>query len=154
MHPFGLSYYNMLVGGLPGARALGLELTYWSDAIDNVLLDRLAREAQPGASAAMVPTLYPGQGAVTTGFNRVLARREIILQDEAAANRSEWVVVSHRTAYWRPDLVDRLHRGGGRRVAVRSRFGVELSALWHFPHDLDQPPDDHPRESAQPRSHP
>ena len=28
MHPFGLSYYNMLVGGLPGARALGLEVTY------------------------------------------------------------------------------------------------------------------------------
>ena len=48
-HPFGLSYYNLLVGGLPGAERLGLEVTYWSDAIDNVLLDRLAREARPGA---------------------------------------------------------------------------------------------------------
>jgi 4-amino-4-deoxy-L-arabinose transferase-like glycosyltransferase len=133
MYPFGLSYYNMLVGGLPGAATLGLERTYWSDAIDHVLLDRLVREAPPGASAAMVPTLYPGQGAVTTGFDRALARREIILQDDEEANRSEWVVVSHRTAYWRPDLVERLRRGGGRQVAVRSRFGVELSALWHFP---------------------
>ena len=67
MYPFGLSYYNMLVGGLPGAVALGLERTYWSDAIDNVLLDRLSQDAGPGASAALVPTLYPGQGAVTTG---------------------------------------------------------------------------------------
>ena len=79
---------------------------------------------------------------MTTGFDRVLARREIILQDDEAADRAEWVVVSHRTAYWRPDLVDRLRRGGGRRVAVRSRLGVELSALWHFPpqdHKFDQP---------------
>jgi 4-amino-4-deoxy-L-arabinose transferase-like glycosyltransferase len=28
LHPFGLSYYNLLVGGLPGALRLGLELTY------------------------------------------------------------------------------------------------------------------------------
>ena len=44
-YPFGLSYYNLLVGGLPGAERLGLELTYWSDAVDDVLLDRLARDA-------------------------------------------------------------------------------------------------------------
>ena len=75
MHPFGLSYYNALVGGLPGAERLGLELTYWSDAIDNVLLDRLARDGAAGDSAAMAPTLYPGQGKLTTGFNRTLARR-------------------------------------------------------------------------------
>jgi hypothetical protein len=65
-HPFGLSYYNALVGGLPGAERLGLELTYWGDAVDGVLLDRLARAAPPDASAALAPTLYPGQGALTT----------------------------------------------------------------------------------------
>ena len=74
LHPFGLSYYNGLVGGLPGAERLGLELTYWNDAVDQVLLDQLARDAKPGASAALVPTLYPGQGILTT--NRALARRE------------------------------------------------------------------------------
>ena len=45
LHPFGLSYYNGLVGGLPGAERLGLELTYWNDPVDQVLLDQLAREA-------------------------------------------------------------------------------------------------------------
>ena len=63
LHPFGLSYYNGLVGGLPGAEWLGLELTYWNDPVDQVLLDRLAREAQPGASAALVPTLYRDRGS-------------------------------------------------------------------------------------------
>ena len=64
MHPFGLSYYNALVGGLPGAERLGLELTYWGDAVDRVLLDRLVREVPPDETAALVPTLYPGQGIV------------------------------------------------------------------------------------------
>src|SRR5262249_45396494 len=54
--PFGLSYFNLLVGGLPGAERLGLEVTYWSDAIDDVLLNRLAGTAAPDATAAMVPT--------------------------------------------------------------------------------------------------
>ena len=40
-------------------------MTYWSDSIDRVLLERLAREARPGSSAAMAPTLYPGQGVLT-----------------------------------------------------------------------------------------
>src|SRR5262249_12774626 len=78
-------------------------------------------------------TLYPGQGAETTGFHRGLARRGVILQDDPAAMRAEWVVVSHRSAYLRTDLVNRLQRGGGRQVATRSRWGVELSSLWQFP---------------------
>jgi hypothetical protein len=154
MDPFGLSYYNALVGGLHGAARLGLERTYYSDAVDQVLLDRLASEARPGASAAMVPTLYPGQGVLTTGYNRTLARREIILQDDVAATRAEWVVLSHRTAYWRPDLVNRLARGGGHRVASRSRLGIELSALWHFPSTQAEGPGSQDHQSMPDAIHP
>lgn len=32
IHPFELSYFNMFIGGLPGAKKLGLEPTYWNDA--------------------------------------------------------------------------------------------------------------------------
>jgi hypothetical protein len=132
-YPFGLSYYNALVSGLLGAERLGLEVTYWSDAVDGVLLDRLARAARPDATAALVPTLYPGQGALTTGFNRSLARRGIVLEDEVSAARAEWVVVSHRTAYWPAAWRERLRKGDGRLVADRTRQGVRLSSLWHFP---------------------
>ena len=100
-HPFGLSYYNVLVGGLPGAERLGLELTYWGDAVDGVLLDRLAREASPDAPAALVPTLYPGQGTLTT--SRAMIRVPVILKDEDAATDADWLVVSRRTAYWKPE---------------------------------------------------
>jgi 4-amino-4-deoxy-L-arabinose transferase-like glycosyltransferase len=127
-HPFGLSYYNLLVGGLPGAERLGLELTYWGDAVDRVLLDRLAREAKPDASAALAPTLYPGQGTMTT--TRALVRRGIILQDESAVARADWVVVYRRTAYWSPQLRDRLARQPP--IATRSRQGVWLAGIWGF----------------------
>jgi hypothetical protein len=131
LHPFGLSYYNGVVGGLRGAERLGLELTYWNDPVDQTLLDRLAILAQPGATAALVPSLYPGQGILTT--NRALARRKIVLKDTEEAGRAEWIVLSRRTAYWRPEFRDRLVHGQGKLVATRSRQGVWLSALWHFP---------------------
>lgn len=129
-HPFGLSYYNVLVGGLPGAKALGLELTFWGDAVDHVLLDRLASEAAAGDPAALAPTLYPGQGLMTV--TRPLARRNVLLRDEDSVRTARWIVVSRRSAYWKPDLRARLASGTGRLVAVRARQGVWLSALWEF----------------------
>ena len=131
MHPFGLSYYNLLTGGLAGAEKLGLELTFWSDAVDRVLLDRLAAETRPGARAALAPTLYPGQGILTTTAS--LVRREVILGDDDTAKSAEWLLLSRRRAYWKADLITRLRAPGGRCVLTRSREGVWLSALWHFP---------------------
>src|SRR5262249_5472307 len=66
LHPFGLSYYNALVGGLPGAERLGLELTYWGDTIDPRLLDDVAQHAQPGQVVALAPTLHHIQGTAST----------------------------------------------------------------------------------------
>jgi 4-amino-4-deoxy-L-arabinose transferase-like glycosyltransferase len=134
IHPFGLSYYNRLVGGLPGAEARGLELTYWGDAVDGPLLDRLAAEARPDDPAALVPTLYPGQGAAST--TRPMARRPVILGDQEALPGSRWLVVSRRTAYWPHGLAERLTHA--RLVADRRRHGVWLSALYR----LDRPADD------------
>ena len=131
LHPFGLSYYNLMVGGLPGAERLGLELTYWNDAVDRVLLDGLADHVSPGETAALAPSLYPGQGPLST--TRALLQKDVILQDEQAASRSEWLVLSRRRAYWRPELLARLSHGEGQRVMTRHRQGVWLSALWHFP---------------------
>ncbi len=105
-------------------------MTYWNDPVDQVLLDSLARQAAEGATAALVPTLYPGQGILTT--NRALARRNIILRDEQDAMTAEWLVVSRRAAYWRPEIEARLNGRDGQRVSIRARNGVWLSAIWHF----------------------
>ncbi len=42
-HPLQLSYYNRLVGGLPGAKELGLETTYWMDAYTPEFLTEMNR---------------------------------------------------------------------------------------------------------------
>ena len=125
MHPFGLSYYNALVGGLPGAARLGLELTYWGDPVDGVLLDRLAADARPGETAALVPTLAPDQGKIAT--TRRLARIPLVIGDSAAARDADWVVVARRTTYWPDGIRDRLARD--RWVMTRSRQGVWLALL-------------------------
>jgi 4-amino-4-deoxy-L-arabinose transferase-like glycosyltransferase len=125
LHPFGLSYYNALVGGLPGADWLGLELTYWGDSVDRVLLDRLVRELPPDAPVALAPTLYPGQGAITT--TPAMFHAGLVLQDEEAAPRVPWIVVFRRSAYWKPDLRARLDRNPPR--FTRSRQGVWLSGI-------------------------
>ncbi|MEO6808968.1 MAG: glycosyltransferase family 39 protein [Isosphaeraceae bacterium] len=125
-HPFGLSYFNILIGGLPGAERLGLELTYWGDAIDPVLLDNLARRTQPGEVVALVPTLHHLQGVAAT--TPALLDLGITLQDESEAPRADWVLVYRRTAYWRPEIAA-LTRAPA--VASRRRQGVWLSGLWH-----------------------
>ncbi len=132
LHPFGLSYYNGLVGGLPGAERLGLELTYWNDPVDQVLLDRLATKQMPGASAALVPTLYPGQGILTT--NRALARRDIILSDEQEAHPGR--VACRFPPYGVLASRDQGAAASAERVnwwPMRRRQGVWLAAFWHFP---------------------
>ncbi len=128
-HPFGLSYYNALVGGLPGAERLGLELTYWNDAVDPVLLAELAGRAAQGDSAALAPTLAPDQGKVST--TRALLARGIVLADQERAGEADWLVLSRREAYWSPELEARLAEGTS--VVVRSRQGVWLSALIRKP---------------------
>lgn len=57
LHPFYLSDYGGLVGALPGASRLGLETTYWCDALDAKTRDYLNRHAPENARIAIQP--YP-----------------------------------------------------------------------------------------------
>ncbi len=87
-HPFGLSYYNALAGGLVGAERLGLELTYWGDAVDRILLGRLERLAAPGDTAARWRRpCIPVRVSFTT--TRGLLRRRIVLKDDDAVGRTD-----------------------------------------------------------------
>ena len=49
IHPFELSYYNMLIGGPRGAWHRGFELTYWCDAFNGRTLDELNQCLPAGA---------------------------------------------------------------------------------------------------------
>lgn len=48
-HPYLLSYFNPLVGGLKGAQEKGFEWTYWGEALNTQVLERL-NQLPPGSS--------------------------------------------------------------------------------------------------------
>lgn len=52
-HPFHLSYYNELAGGPWGARAMGLEITYWGEGFDDRALDFIEHELPYGGRVAL-----------------------------------------------------------------------------------------------------
>lgn len=54
-HPHELSYYNGLIGGIGGAEELGMEITYYFDAIDAGTLAALDRHVEAGQTLGMSP---------------------------------------------------------------------------------------------------
>lgn len=54
-YPHTLSYYSLLAGGLPGATELGMEPTYWWDALDDEALAWLHKHTEPEEKIAFAP---------------------------------------------------------------------------------------------------
>src|SRR5207302_8283335 len=59
--PCWLSYYNLAVGGLPGAAKLGLEISYWGDGVTRTLLAETAKRVPAGETISVLPVLYDAQ---------------------------------------------------------------------------------------------
>lgn len=92
--PQWLSYYNLAIGGLPGATAAGMEPTYYWDALDRRVIDWLDRRTAPGEKV---------QFAAGSVENLELMRRWGELPFEFrqhAAGRWRWYVVQHRPSAW------------------------------------------------------
>ncbi len=54
-HPFELSYYNRLIGGLSGAYQRGMEVTYWYEALTDDMLAAINRTVPSGARVSSFP---------------------------------------------------------------------------------------------------
>jgi len=95
--PQWLSYYNLLIGGLPGATAAGMEPTYYWDALDRATLDWLARHTAPGEKVHF---------AASSPENLALMRRWGTLRCEyrpGSPGLYRWYVVQHRPSGWQPE---------------------------------------------------
>src|SRR5204863_3963510 len=55
-YPQTLSHYSILVGGVRGAAALGMEPTYWWDSLDTDALTWINEHTQPGEAVAFSST--------------------------------------------------------------------------------------------------
>jgi hypothetical protein len=95
-HPFQLSYYNLLVGGLRGAERLQFEVTYWGDSVTTDLLDRWSTSAAERSCGVLVPTLYAEQAELyqTSGM---LRRRQRLTGH--LSSKCPYLIVYNRRAY-------------------------------------------------------
>lgn len=129
LHPCYLSYYNLLVGGLRGADALGLEPTYWGDSLTRPLLQEVAEAVPAGGTVAVSPVLHQFQLADLLEQSPVLRRRGIrLIPFEPHEPPPRFVLIFRRLA----DLPPELHAPPPdfHPLAEVRRDGVLLAALY------------------------
>lgn len=148
LHPFELSYYNFLVGGLPGAAHRGLEATYWGDTLAPVVLDRFAERIPPGAKVALLPTLYSGHAALLTAPMLRTKGIQIVPGDQIEREPIEWVILWNRGGYL-GDPLPQLVAQTGTLIDEENRAGVWLTRLYRraAPAPKRQPADNAPGSS-------
>jgi hypothetical protein len=129
-HPCGLSFYNLAVGGPPGAQSLGFEPTYWGDSLTRGFLREVARRVPEGETIAVFPSLHPLQWSEFPKHVRAWddAPKRLSLYGTPDAAEAGWVLIFRRKA----DLPDFLRDAppGLDRVAEVRRCGVLLAALY------------------------
>jgi len=126
VHPFQLSYYNELVGGLSGAVARGYQATYWYDALTRDWYGQLGAVLPEGARVMLVP-----QFASLPRFAQDIGwlRDDISAVDEPPA---DFVLVLFRQDNMN-ETASRLHRGEiGERLLVQAHDGVPLLTLYRY----------------------
>jgi len=122
--PQWLSYYNLLIGGLGGATAAGMEPTYYWDGLDHSVLDWLHEHTAEGEKirfGACSPT------------NLYLMRRWGTLRretDPGAPGEFRWYVVQRRPSGYSP--VDEWLIGHARPAHRKTLLAVPLVEVYRY----------------------
>jgi 4-amino-4-deoxy-L-arabinose transferase-like glycosyltransferase len=132
IHPFELSYYNALIGGVRGADRKGLEVTYLQEVITPEFLSRLNRLLPAGSSL---------NGTMSQFLLIEYQKRGVLRKDIRLVNGAEvdyYLILMRKSSlrgYFdeRPPekaLIDRWGRDGKEPLLVRSVQGVPLLLLY------------------------
>ena len=122
MMPVPLSYFSPAVGGLPGATSLGMEPTYFWDALSDDALDWLNRHTGPGQKVQFAT--FPTSWLYLRETGRL---RPGLLPWEPG--RYAWYVLQNRPGALRP--IDRALIDEVEPAFVVRKWGVPL--VWIFP---------------------
>ena len=88
--PHWLSYYNLTVGGLPGAYRLGLEPTYWWTDLDDSVLNWINENNKPGEKVQF-------QICSRYNLNKLIRDKKLrVNYASAASGRYRWYVMQTR----------------------------------------------------------
>ncbi|GAC1468693.1 MAG: hypothetical protein NVSMB9_11610 [Isosphaeraceae bacterium] len=123
MMPVPLSYYSPLVGGLPGATRMGMEPTFYWDALQPEILDWLNAQTPPGRKVMF--SRYPTSWLYLKHTHRL---RFSMLPHEPGD--WAWYVLQNRPGAFRKMERDLIAHGHPARVF--DKWGVPL--LWVFPY--------------------
>lgn len=128
-HPFYLSYYNEVIGGLAGAVRRGFEATYWGEAY-LAALPILNREALPGASVYICP---PGVVSILRMYQGAsLLRADLrLVGEEREAWACDFLVFHHRPSEW--NAVARWLFHNAQPLAAPGIGGVPLVFVYRGP---------------------
>lgn len=125
MLPNLLSYYSPLVGGLPGAARLGMEPTYYWDALSDDARDWLNRHTAAGEKVLFATNPTSWRYLRQAGKLRVKFSRH-------EPGPWVWYVMQNRPGAFSPEERALIARSGSRHVLVRS-WGIPL--IWAFPYE-------------------
>src|SRR5262245_19959007 len=122
MMPVPLSYFSPIVGGLPGATKLGMEPTYYWDALSPEARRWLAENPLPGRTFA-----FRGWTTCWLYLRRTgdLPRRLAPVDGESP----QWVILQNRPGAFSDD--DRALVEQGRPAFTVKKLGIDL--IWIFP---------------------
>jgi hypothetical protein len=135
VHPYYLSYYNALVGGLWGAEKLGLETTYWHDVVDRPLMEWLNKHCPVGSRIAFYPV---GEFVVSSAPQPLDMYEMFYLSQQKSlravrlekGTRYDYLVLNARTAYLERHEEAKRAWGTGVPLYEVKRQGVRLAAVF------------------------
>ena len=126
MHPYEMSYYSEVIGGLPGAVRLGFEVSYWFDAYTPAALQEVQARLPPGARVWTFPP-YAGYDLLREWG---LWRTDLAGPDPGDTNFADYLVLYSRLG-WFPVItgMDRFYEQKPPMWSLRCR-GVQLVGLY------------------------
>ncbi|MBI3922000.1 MAG: glycosyltransferase family 39 protein [Armatimonadetes bacterium] len=126
MHPFELSYYNMLIGGLPGAVRHGFESTYWGDSYYQAL-GFFNAKAPPGSVLNISPA---GVVSYFTMYQRSGTLREDLQFSGGDENltKADFVIFHTRVGEMSPAIKELFKKG--KPVYTVACQGVPLAVVY------------------------
>jgi hypothetical protein len=122
MMPVPLSYFSPLVGGLPGARSLGMEPTYYWDGLSPEAREWLSEHTAPGETIQFAT--FPQSWLY---LRRTGALPERLVPTDSG--RPKWYVIQNRPGDF--SALDRALVANGRPAFTVTKLSVPL--VWIFP---------------------
>ncbi len=133
IHPYELAYYSEVVGSVRGAKALGLETTYWMDTYTGPTLAWMNENLPPGAAVFVFGDRLGLE--FQQGWGRLRSDLDLVVRPEEAG----WALVQMRQGMMYPALADLVRTA--RPVHSVELQGVPLVAIYPIGSPTPEPED-------------